>query len=364
MSQEEIARRIAIAAHEGQVDKAGRPYELHPRYVADHVTSDDAKAVAWLHDVLEDTDETPAGLLAAGVSPRVVRAVQAMTRRAGEDYISYVRRVSTDEIARVVKLADLAHNTDLSRLPVVRRADLARTHTYARARRILIDVAREAGDDGVASCSTGRLRHLGTVTMETERLRLRRLREGDAAGLYAACGGDAEEGRYLAWNPCASMRATEDFVRMHVDAYESDPSVYAWAITLPRERADEAIGMVRAFNVSDGVLACELGCMVGRHWWGHGIAGEAVSAVVDFLMGGAWFNRVQATTHVQNVAATHVLRRCGFLHEGALRQATHGLDGRLADLAVYAILQTDWIGLTDAERARLAAHAGRGTSED
>ena len=135
---EALCRDIARQAHEGQIDKAGKPYILHPQYVADHVGTPTLKAIAWLHDVVEDTPLTLDDLRGAGVPERVVTAVDALTRRPGDDYMAYVSRAGSDDLARQVKLADLAHNMDTSRLARVTERDRKRLARYRAARDILM----------------------------------------------------------------------------------------------------------------------------------------------------------------------------------------------------------------------------------
>lgn len=138
-SQERLARAIAERAHAGVINpKTGEDYITHPRHVADHVVGDEAKAVAWLHDVVEDTDVTLDDLRAAGLSDEVVRGVDAMTHRPGEDYLAFVRRAAADPLARQVKEADVRHNLDLGRIPRPTERDLERIRLkYLPALRIL-----------------------------------------------------------------------------------------------------------------------------------------------------------------------------------------------------------------------------------
>ncbi len=138
-SQVAVAESIARRAHEGQVDKAGRPYIDHPAWVAAHVDGAGERAVAWLHDVLEDTDLTCGDLMAEGVGEDVVEAVVALTRRRGEPYDLYIGRLSSNTLARAVKIADLRHNLDLGRLACVTPSDIERAARYARALRLLGD---------------------------------------------------------------------------------------------------------------------------------------------------------------------------------------------------------------------------------
>jgi (p)ppGpp synthase/HD superfamily hydrolase len=130
-----IERAIALAAkaHEGQVDKAGAPYILHPLRVMLRVKTTEERIAAVLHDVVEDTPVTLEMLRAEGFSEAVVNAVGALTKREGEDYAAFVRRAASDPIARNVKLADLADNSDLSRIAAPTAKDYERIEKYKKA---------------------------------------------------------------------------------------------------------------------------------------------------------------------------------------------------------------------------------------
>ena len=95
------AERIARRAHAGQVDKAGVPYAHHPAWVAARVEGDDAKAAAWLHDVLEDTSLTADDLRRAGIPEEVVHTVEVLTHAEGESYQDYLERVARPPLAAV-----------------------------------------------------------------------------------------------------------------------------------------------------------------------------------------------------------------------------------------------------------------------
>lgn len=129
----ETAIEFALQAHAGQTDKAGAPYILHPLRVMTAMTTDETRAAAVLHDVLEDSDTTADDLLKAGIPERVVTAVKALTKRPGEDYSDFVARCAENPIARTVKAADLRDNMDLSRLETVTEKDKARAAKYAQA---------------------------------------------------------------------------------------------------------------------------------------------------------------------------------------------------------------------------------------
>ena len=144
MNLVEIARNISEVAHAGMIDRAGVCYfSGHLSFVAASVShcGELYEAVGYLHDAIEDTSMTEASLLEelvssgveVGDASRVVEAVVAITKIPGEEYFEYLSRVASNEIARVVKIADLYHNSDLSRLARVRESDLARREKYLRA---------------------------------------------------------------------------------------------------------------------------------------------------------------------------------------------------------------------------------------
>ena len=132
-SQSEKAYKIAKKAHLGQVDKAGEDYIKHPEKVASFVKTDEEKAVAYLHDVIEDTELTLEDLNKYDFSKEVLEAVDIITKKRGEDYQSYLHSVKKNKLARAVKLADLRHNSDLTRLTKVTEKDIERKEKYQKA---------------------------------------------------------------------------------------------------------------------------------------------------------------------------------------------------------------------------------------
>jgi (p)ppGpp synthase/HD superfamily hydrolase len=130
-----LERAIAIAAmaHQGQVDKARMPYVLHPLRMMLSVDTPEARMAAVLHDVVEDTPVTLKRLRAEGFPEAVIEAVEALTKREGEDYEAFIRRVAPNPIARQVKLADLRDNSDLSRIAQPTEKDRQRLERYQAA---------------------------------------------------------------------------------------------------------------------------------------------------------------------------------------------------------------------------------------
>lgn len=128
---------ISFNAHKNQTDKSGMPYVYHPFHLAEQMDSEYAVCVALLHDVAEDTDITLDDLRKEGFLHEVIEALSLMTHDDSVPYMEYVRGLRGNPLARQVKLADLAHNSDLSRLDVVDDAARERCEKYHRAMELL-----------------------------------------------------------------------------------------------------------------------------------------------------------------------------------------------------------------------------------
>lgn len=113
------AVRIAYAAHENQWDRSGIPYIFHPYHLAEQMETEETVIVALLHDVLEDTAITLEDLRREGFSESVLQAVALLTHKKDVPYMDYIQAIKENETARRVKLADLSHNSDITRLPEV-----------------------------------------------------------------------------------------------------------------------------------------------------------------------------------------------------------------------------------------------------
>lgn len=130
----EKAQKLAREAHWGQTDRAGQDYYGgHLLTVASLVDTEEEKAVALLHDILEDTFYSESDMFDAGIPLPVVLAVQSMTKKKGEWYWDYLERVKGNELSRAVKIADICHNMGLDRLPTYGACDIQRVNKYKKA---------------------------------------------------------------------------------------------------------------------------------------------------------------------------------------------------------------------------------------
>lgn len=131
------AMKLCFDAHKNQVDKSGMPYVFHPFHVAEQMTDEVTTIVALLHDVVEDTDYTLDDIAGMGFGQDVVDALALMTHDKNVPYLDYVAKIKDNPVARKVKLADLAHNSDLSRLGEIDEKSKERLVKYRKAIAIL-----------------------------------------------------------------------------------------------------------------------------------------------------------------------------------------------------------------------------------
>ena len=141
------AMKIAYDAHKEQVDKSGIPYIYHPIHLAEQMTDEAAVCVALLHDVAEDTDITLEDLQNAGFGEEIIEALRLLTHDETVPYMEYIGRIKNNPTAKAVKLADLAHNSDISRLDSINEKTIERLAKYKQAIQILKGEANnESGD--------------------------------------------------------------------------------------------------------------------------------------------------------------------------------------------------------------------------
>lgn len=132
------AINIAYNAHMGQKDKFGIPYIFHPAHLAELMDTEDECIVAILHDVVEDTDVTFEEL-EKEFSKEAIDALKLLTHDKKVPYEKYILNLKDNPIAKKVKLADLKHNSDKTRLEHITPKDIIRNKKYEKAIRLLSD---------------------------------------------------------------------------------------------------------------------------------------------------------------------------------------------------------------------------------
>ncbi len=127
------ALKLCFDAHKNQVDKTGMPYVFHPFHLAEQMSDEISTICALLHDVIEDTEYTFNDIQNMGFPQEVIDVLTLLTHEDGVPYMEYVEKINVNSIAKQVKLADLRHNSDLTRLDIVDEKALARVEKYQKA---------------------------------------------------------------------------------------------------------------------------------------------------------------------------------------------------------------------------------------
>ena len=133
------ALKFMFEAHKDQLDKSGIPYVFHPFHLAEQMQTEETVLAALLHDVVEDTSYTLEDIKNLGVPASVIEALGLLTHKEGVPYMEYVAAIKPNPIARAVKLADLRHNSDLTRLDQVDQKALERVEKYKKAMALLTE---------------------------------------------------------------------------------------------------------------------------------------------------------------------------------------------------------------------------------
>jgi hypothetical protein len=158
----EKALELATKAHEGQIDKAGQPYIFHPmsvvkaveeslnEYTVSEEDMDVIKCAGYLHDVIEDTKYTLDDLRIMGFNDTVIKALDVLTKRSYETYEMYILRLvlSSNPVARLIKIEDLKQNINLTRLTGIDEDDVDRTMKYVEVLKFLIVCEKSAAGRG------------------------------------------------------------------------------------------------------------------------------------------------------------------------------------------------------------------------
>ena len=182
------------------------------------------------------------------------------------------------------------------------------------------------------------MKHKGTVTLETERLRLRKFTESDADAVFRNWASDDEVTKYLTWPTHRSVENSAGYIRFCLGTYQEDSS-YQWGIEL--KETGELFGNISAVKVENQIDAVELGYVIGRRFWGNGYTQEAVKAVIDFFFNEVGANRIAARHDINNPNSGKVMKKAGMKYEGTLRQCDRNNQG-IVDCAVYSIVRSEY----------------------
>ncbi len=184
-----------------------------------------------------------------------------------------------------------------------------------------------------------KMNHLGTKTIETDRLILRKFELTDVEDMYNNWANDDDVTRYITWPTHKNMEDTEKVITGYVNDSVKD-NYYHWCIVL--KETNEAVGSIGAFRLFDDLEMAEVGYCIGKKYWNKGITTEALNEIICFLFDEVGYNRIEARHDTKNQASGKVMSKSGLKFEGILRQGGKNNTG-ICDSAVYAILKEDYI---------------------
>jgi len=182
------------------------------------------------------------------------------------------------------------------------------------------------------------LNHIGTKTLQTERLTLRAFKRQDAEDMFNNWANDDKVTEYLSWPTHQKVEITQSIVNQWAKESENKES-YHWAIVVKENNA--VIGSITVVGKSDLHEWAELGYCISQEYWGKGITLEAVNCLIKFLMDEVGYNRIQAIHYKINTASGRVMQKAGMKYEGLKRQYIKDKHGKFVDVESYAIVKSD-----------------------
>lgn len=182
------------------------------------------------------------------------------------------------------------------------------------------------------------MRHLGTRTLETDRLIIRAFQPEDAGAMFRNWANDPEVTKFLTWPTHKSVEITRQIVASWVEKNQ-DPANYQWAVVW--KKTMEAIGSISVVAWREEIGEAEVGYCIGKAWWHQGVMTECFSEVIRYLFREVGVNRIKAQHDVNNPQSGMVMRKCGLRHEGIQRQAGRNNQG-ICDVSVYGFLRGEY----------------------
>ena len=182
------------------------------------------------------------------------------------------------------------------------------------------------------------MEHKGTVTIETERLILRRFTAEDAEAAYCNWTSDDEVTEFLRWPTHRSLEVTKKVLNSWIAEYDR-AEYYQWAIVLKDIGAP--IGTISVVDMDERTEKVHIGYCIGSKWWHLGITSEALSAIISFFFEEVKAGRIESQHDPNNPHSGGVMIKCGMKYEGTLRKADWSNKG-IVDACVYGILSSDY----------------------
>lgn len=182
------------------------------------------------------------------------------------------------------------------------------------------------------------MKHKGTVTIETERLLLRRFHYNDAEAMFRNWESDSKVTEFLRWETATDISDAEQVLCEWINGYEHN-DFYLWAVVL--KELGEPIGSISVVGKNEKLDIVHIGYCIGSKWWHQGITTEAFKAIIPFFFEEIGVNRIESQHDPNNPNSGKVMQKCGLKYEGTLRQADWSNKG-IVDACMYSLLRSEW----------------------
>lgn len=179
------------------------------------------------------------------------------------------------------------------------------------------------------------LNSIGTKTIETERLILRKFEITDAQNMFDNWANDCEVCKFLSWEPHGNIDVTKNLLASWIESYQNN-DIYNWVMVL--KQTNEAIGSLSVINISAKHNNCELGYCMSKSFWNQGLMTEAVKSVINFLFKEVGIHRIQARHDTLNPGSGRVMEKSGMAFEGTARHGILRKNCSYADHNIWAII--------------------------
>lgn len=180
--------------------------------------------------------------------------------------------------------------------------------------------------------------HMGTKTLETSRLLLRRFREDDVNAMFENWANDEEVTKYLMWPAHKSVEVSAMYIDSLMQGYVNLNN-YNWGIEL--KEIGQVIGAIGVVGQDENVESVHIGYCLGRQWWNKGITSEAFEEIIRFFMDEVKVNRIESRHDPRNISSGKVMQKCGLKYEGTLRLSDYNNQG-ICDAAWYGLVREDY----------------------
>ena len=182
------------------------------------------------------------------------------------------------------------------------------------------------------------MNHQGTITIETDRLILRKFTEADIPAAFRNWTGDDKVTEFLRWPTHSSIDVTERILKGWIAEY-TKTDFYQWAI-VPKV-LNEPIGTISVVGMDERTAKIHIGYCIGSKWWHQGYTSEAFAAIIPFFFEQVGAQRIESQHDPANANSGKVMEKCGLTHEGTLRKADWSNRG-IVDACMYAIISSDY----------------------